>query len=307
MDHANSRLSVHSRRKMMRDYERGVPVKRIVEELGISRTTFYRTRERFRRLGEDGLKNGSCRPSSSPRRLPWQAEVAILAYREREQVGPARIGIALGLPTSTVHRVLCRFGRQKLRPRMREPVQRIVHRRPGAQVGIDFKELASIGGGKPLFQISAIDSYSRLGFARIVPRALGRHAVNFLDDVVADLARRGVRVERVLTDNGFQFTMRYAYHRNYLSGFDKACRRLGIKHQLTRPHRPQTNGKVERFHRTTDEELYKRYTFQSNEERTLALAGWIRSYNTKRPHLALNGRTPEQALRAALLEPRECN
>jgi len=295
MEHANSRLSVHSRRKMMRDYAGGVPASRIVRELGISRTTFYRTRRRYRRLGEEGLTNGSCRPHSSPRRLPWQVEVAILAYRERERVGPARIAIVLGVPRSTVHRVLCRFGREHLRTKTREPVQRIVHHHPGAQVGIDFKELASIGGGKPIFQISAIDSFSRLGFAKILDRALGRHAVAFLEEVVADFERRGARVERVLTDNGFQFTMRYAYHRDYLSGFDKACRRLGIRHQLTRPYRPQTNGKVERFHRTANEELYKKRNFQSNEERTQALADWIHTYNTGRPHLALNGITPEQA------------
>jgi len=295
MEHANSRLSVHSRRKMMRDYEGGVPVSRIARELGVSRTTFYRTRRRYQLLGEEGLTNGPCRPHSSPQRLPWQVEVAILAYRERERVGPARIAIALGVPRSTVHRVLCRFGRQHLHVKTREPVQRIVHHHPGAQVGIDFKELASIGGGKPLFQISAIDSFSRLGFVKIVDRAFGRYAVAFLEEVVADFERRGVRVERVLTDNGFQFTMRYAYHRNYLSGFDKACRRLGIRHQLTRPYRPQTNGKVERFHRTTDEELYKKLTFQTNEERTQAVAEWIVIYNTERAHLALNGITPEQA------------
>lgn len=295
MEHANSRLSVHSRRKMMWDYEGGVPASRIARELGVSRTTFYRTRGRYERLGEEGLRNGSCRPYSSPRRLPWQVEVAILAYRERERVGPARIAIALGVSRSTVHRVLCRFGRQHLHVKTRESVQRIVHHHPGAQVGIDFKELTSVGGGRPLFQISAIDSFSRLGFVRIVDRALGRHAVAFLEEVVAEFERRGVRVERVLTDNGFQFTMRYAYHRDYLCGFDKVCRRLGIKHQLTRPYRPQTNGKVERFHRTADDELYKRRNFQSNDERTEALADWILIYNTKRPHLALNGITPEQA------------
>ena len=102
MEHANSRLSVHSRRKMMRDYERGVPVSTIVRELGISRTSFYRVLPgKDRRLGEEGLTNGSCRPHSSPRRLPWQVEVAILAYREQERVGPARIAIALGIPRST--------------------------------------------------------------------------------------------------------------------------------------------------------------------------------------------------------------
>jgi transposase InsO family protein len=280
---------------MMQDYEGGMPVSRIVRELGVSRTTFYRTRRRYQRLGEEGLVTGSCRPCYSPRRLPWQVEVAVLAYRERERVGPARIAFALGVPRSTVHRVLCRFGRQHLRTKTREPVQRIVHYRPGAQVGIDFKELASIGGGSPLFQISAIDSFSRLGFAKIVDRALGSHAVAFLQEIVAHFEGRGVHVERVLTDNGFQFTLRYAYHRDYLSGFDKACRRLGIKHQLTRPYRPQTNGKVERFHRTADEELYKKRTFQSNEERTRALGEWILIYNTERPHLALNGYTPEQA------------
>jgi len=280
---------------MMRDYEGGVPVSWIVRELGVSRTTFYRVWRRYRELGEAGLMNGSCRPHSSPRRLPWQVEVAILAYRERERVGPARIAIALGLPRSTVHRVLCRFSRQHLRTKTREPIQRIVHHHPGAQVGIDFKELASIGGGSPLFQISAIDSCSRLAFAKIVDRALGRHAVTFLEDVVGHFKRRGVRVERVLTDNGFQFTMRYAYRHDHLSGFDKACRRLGIRHQLTRPYRPQTNGKVERFHRTAGEELYNKRTFQSNEERTQALGEWILIYNTERPHLALNGITPEQA------------
>jgi transposase InsO family protein len=291
---------------MMRDHRRGVSVAQIVREQGVSRMTFYRTRRRYERLGEAGLRNGSCRPHSSPRRLSWQLEVAILAYREQERVGPARIAIALGVPRSTVHRVLCRFGRQHLRIKAREPVQPIVHDRPGAQVGIDFKELASIGGGPPLYQISAIDSFSRLGFAKIVDRALGRHAVAFLEEVVAYFGRRGVRVERVLTDNGFQFTMRYAYRRDYLSGFDKACRRLAIRHQLTRPYRPQTNGKVERFHRTADEEFYKKRIFETNEDRTQALEQWLLGYNNHRPHLALKGATPEQTCQA-FLKASGCN
>lgn len=300
MEHANTKLTAHSRLKMMQDYERGVAVTQIVREQAISRTTFYHVRDRYRRLGRDGLSNGSCRPRSSPRRLPWCVEVAVLAYREQEQVGPARIEFALGVPRSSVHRILCRFGRQRLRAKTREPVQAIVHRHPGAQLGIDFKELASIGGGKPVYQLSAIDSFSRLAFARTVDRPLGRHAVAFLEDVVAEFEGRGVRVERVLTDNGLQFTMRHAYHRERVTGFDKTCRRLGIRHQLTRPYRPQTNGKVERFHRTVDEELYKKHFFQSNEERADGLRNWLVTYNTARPHLALKGVTPERACQGFL-------
>jgi transposase InsO family protein len=300
MEHANTKLSAHSRLKMMRDYERGEPVAQIVREQAVSRTTFYRVLDRYRRMGRAGLSNGSCRPRSSPRRLPWCVEVAVLAYREREQVGPARIAFALGVPRSSVHRILCRFGRERLRLKTREPVYSIVHRRPGAQVGIDFKELASIGGGKPVFQLSAIDSFSRLAFARTVDRPLGRYAVAFLGEIVAHFQRRGVRVERVLTDNGLQFTMRHAYHRERVTGFDKTCRRLGIRHQLTRPYRPQTNGKVERFHRTVDEELYKKHIYQSNEERAQALRNWLVTYNTARPHLALKGVTPERACQVFL-------
>ena len=127
----------------------------------------------------------------------------------------------------------------------------------------------------------------------------------FLEDVTAFFREQGVRVERVLTDNGFQFTMRHAYHRERLSGFDKTCRRLGIRHQLTRPYRPQTNGKVERFHRTVDDELYRKLSFLTNEERADALRQWLVTYNTKRLHLALKGITPSQAY-TAFLKPQEC-
>lgn len=298
MEHANTRLSVHSRRKMMGDYERGVPVSRIIREQAVSRTTFYRWLRRYRSEGGLGLRNHSCRPRSSPRQLSWQTEVAILAYRQQEQVGPARIAYRLGVPRSSAYRVLCRHDRQHLRVKIREPIRRIVHHQPGAQVGIDFKELASIGGGKPVFQISAIDSFSRLAFAKTVDRALGCHAVAFLQEITTFFAKHGVRVQRVLTDNGFQFTMRHAYRRDRLAGFDKACLRLGIRHQLTRPYRPQTNGKVERFHRTVDDELYRRQSFISNEERAHALQQWLVIYNAQRPHLALKGITPHQACTA---------
>jgi transposase InsO family protein len=275
-------------------------VSRAARELGVSRRTVYR----WRRRAPD-FADHACRPHRSPRRCPDLLEAKILALRMRDRVGPDWIGPVLGLPPSTVHRVLRRHGAHRLShlfPKPRRSFGVFPPLRPGELVAMDVKSFGSLarGGGKAGPVIShtrqdvgwrhlhvAIDMASRLVFARFHPTLGGTHAARFLDEALAFFASRGVRVQRVLTDNGS----------GYVSfAFRDACRAAGIRHTRTRPWHPWTNGRAERFIGTIQRECAYRDAFTSDDERALAVALFIPWYNTHRPHRALGGLTPARWL-----------
>jgi transposase InsO family protein len=287
--------------------DQGWPAAHVAEQLGISRATAYKWVRRYRAEGEAGLLDRSSRPHRSPRRLPEATEAAILAARAEWRYGPDRLGPLLGLPPSTVHRVLARRGFSRLRDadRVTAAPVRYVACHPGALLHQDHKKLGRIpdgGGWRSQGRANrshhghgrigyehlevVIDDASRYAVVVPVPDETSASAITALEVAAAEFARLGIRIERVLTDNGA----------NYKLQFDAAVDRLGARHKRTRRYRPQTNGKAERLIKTLlDEWAYTR-PYRTNEERAAALPLFVNFYNRRRPHTALGGRSPLDAV-----------
>ena len=235
-------------------------------------------------------------------------EERILRLRRRERLGPARIAARLGLPASTVHRVLVRHQLNRLawldRPTGR-PIRRYEHPRPGDLVHLDVKKLGRIpaGGGHRVhgratgtvnrradrsgggydYLHAAVDDHSRLAYVEVLGDERAQSCARFWRRAHRWFALHGVTVHRVLTDNGVGYRSRL---------FGAALADTGVRHQRTRPYRPQTNGKVERFNRTLLEEWAYRRPYRSNAARDRALQPWVHRYNHHRAHTALGGRPP---------------
>jgi transposase InsO family protein len=207
----------------------------------------------------------------------------------RRRLGPARIAVVTGIASKTVHRILVRHGQSRLpRPR-RPPARRYEKSRPGELLHLDIKMLPSLRNARYDYEFAAVDDYSREAVVTVTTDQSSAAATAFLERVVAAMP---YRIDAILTDNAMAFTMRYAHHRDRLTRFEQACHSLSIVHHLLRPHRPQSNGKVERFFRTVDDEclaLQRRWTFRHRQH---AIARFVWFYNHERPHLSLNGMTP---------------
>lgn len=307
MAHPRARLTVFGRQLLVARVESGWPAAHVAEQLGISRATAYKWIRRHRSEGPGGLEDRSSRPRRSPRRLDPAAEAEILAARSSWRYGPDRLGPLLGRPASTVHRVLVRRGLSRLRDadRVTTAPIRYVACHPGALVHQDHKKLGRIpdGGGwrvlgrenrrHPEHRTTGyehleviVDDASRYAVVVPVPNETAVSAIAALEIAAAEFARLGVRIERVLTDNGTQYKVQFA----------AAIARLGARHKRTRRYRPQTNGKAERFIKTLlDEWAYGR-PYTTNEERDAALPVFVAFYNRGRPHTALGGRSPLDAV-----------
>lgn len=276
-----------------------VGVKVTARANGVSRRTVYRWR---RRAPE--FTDRSSRPRRSPRRTPDPLEATVLGIRMELRWGPDRIGPYLGIPASTVHRVLRRHGAHRLSHLFPKPPRsrgRFDVAQPGELVAIDIKPLGRLdrGGGKrQLMHRSqagalgsvgwsylhvAIDFASRLVYAELRPGVGNADTTAFLERALAFFDARGIRVRRVLTDNGAGFKV----------VFRERCRALGLRHTRTKPFHPWTNGRVERFIGTVQREcLYAGAFFRSEEERALAIWLWLAYYNGERPHISLGGLAP---------------
>jgi transposase InsO family protein len=253
------------------------------------------------------------------RRTPQPVVRKIVHLRWKQRLGPVQIGARLGVPASTVHAVLvrCRLNRLSYIDRVTgEPARRYERSRPGEMLHMDVTKFGNIpdGGGwryvgKPqgdrnrqvtrdrtgikarkyhpkvgtCFVHTVIDDYTRLGYAECHDDETAVTAVGVLYRAVAWFAERGVTVERVLTDNGSAYVSHL---------WRDTCAELGIKVKKTRPYRPQTNGKVERLHRTLADGWAYRRLYTSENARRAALAGWLHQYNHHRPHSALGGQPP---------------
>lgn len=252
------------------------------------------------------MEDRSSRPHRSPRRTPPRRERRIINLRVTRRWGPARIGFHLSLPPSTVHRVLSRWGLARLRWLDRATgrvIRRYEHPAPGDLVHVDIKKLGRIpdGGGwkvhgrtignhnnnrsKPGYAYlhNAVDDHSRLAYTEIHRDERQDTAAAFWARANTYFASCGITVTRVLTDNGSCYRSRV---------FADALARNTIVHKRTRPYRPQTNGKVERFNRTLLEEWAYARPYRTETERVDALAGWLHSYNHHRGHTALGGKPP---------------
>jgi transposase InsO family protein len=250
------------------------------------------------RRGDATLEDGSSRPHRQPRRLPGRIEAAIVTLR-RTRATAWQISIALGLPRSTVTRVLARAGLNRvalLEPPA--PVQRYEWPRAGDLLHVDLKRLGRVAGighrihgdrrrrarkvGWEYLHV-AVDDATRLTYAEVLAAADGPTSAAFLQRTLAWFRRRGIHVRRLLTDNAFV----------YRAGtFTAICRRWAVRQRFTRPYRPQTNGKAERFIQTLLREWAYRQPYRSSARRTAALRPYLRFYNHRRPHTSLGRRSP---------------
>jgi hypothetical protein len=226
----------------------------------------------------------------------------VVELRRSRKLGPARIGMILGMPASTVHRVLVRYGMNRLRW-MDRPTGQVIRRyqkdRPGELIHVDIKKLGRIpqgggwrargrgpgvarGSGRAGYGYihAAIDDHSRLAYAEVLNDEKGATATGFLQRATSWFTEHGITVEAVMTDNG-------ACYRSHLWADTLAAN--GIQHLRTRPHRPQTNGKIERWFRTLADECAYARIYHSEHQRTTALADWIHTYNHHRNHTAIGG------------------
>ena len=317
MSHRNAPLSETGRLRLARCVvEDGWPLRRAAERFQVSVTTAARWAGRYRAAGSAGMADRSSRPHHSPARTPTRTERRIIKIRVLRRWGPARIGYLLGLHPSTVHRVLTRYRMARLRWLDRptgQVIRRIESSRCGDLVHIDVKKLGKIpaGGGwrmlgrsagrrnwrtdtssgqrskhgDPLhghhFLHTALDGHSRLAYSELLSDERKETAAAFWRRANMWFSERGIDVRKVLTDNG-------SCYRSH--AFKDALE--GIEHRRTRPYRPQTNGKVERFHRTLADEWAYARLYTSDTERCQEFPIWLHTYNHHRGHTALGGQPP---------------
>jgi transposase InsO family protein len=319
--HANARTCPKSRKLLVsRIEEEGWSLMVAAEAAGISERSARKWLARFRAEGEAGLADRSSAPRQVPSRLPADRLEAIEALR-RLRMTAAEIAEVLGMALSTVSRWLARIGlgkRSRLEPP--EPPNRYERKRPGELIHVDVKKLGRIsakGAGHRVtgtrgpsiqrrtengkqrkvtgweFVHVCVDDATRLAYVEVLPDEKGASAAAFLRRAVSWFKGMGITVERVLSDNGSC----------YRSGAHaEACRELGMRHLFTRPYRPRTNGKAERFIQTLTNRWAYGAIYGSSAERTAALPGWLDHYNFRRRHGSLGHRPP--AARLAELEQR---
>lgn len=301
--HKNARLTFARRLEMVQDVlERKLRPTAAAARHDVSLPTLRKWVGRYLAQGEPGLRDASSRPRVSPRAIAAHTALAIVELRRRF-LTHARIADSLEVSPSTVGRVLARAGLSRwsdLAPS--EPSVRYEHEHPGDLLHIDTKKLGRIvrmghrvtgdprdrrkGAGWE-FLFVAVDDHARIGFTQIHPDERQNSAVEFLRASRAYFAGLGVTLRRVLTDNGSAFRSK---------AFAAACRKLRIKHSFTRPYRPQTNGKAERFIQSALREWAYGIPYRRSTERTAMLKRWTHHYNWHRPHQGIGGFAPMSRL-----------
>ena len=318
--HSNAALTPRARLRLARlVVEHGWPPARAAERYDVSWRTAKKWAERYRAEGPDGMHDRSSAPRHQPNRTPAPVVRKIVHLRWKQRLGPIAIGDKLGMPASTVHAVLvrCRINRLTHIDRATgEPIRRYEHEKPGDLIHVDVKKLGKVpdGGGwryvgrsqgdrnravtakrtgkrgiagdmvtGTAYVHTVIDDHSRVAYVEAHDDETKETATLVLRNATAWFAERGVTVQRVLSDNG-------SCYRSHL--WRDTCTDLGITPKKTRPYRPQTNGKIERFHRTLAEGWAFKKFYNSESARLAALPGWIHEYNHHRPHSAIGKAAP---------------
>lgn len=301
--HGNAKTCPHSRRLLVERVEQeGWTLAQAGAAAGVSERTAAKWLARYRAEGTDGLLDRSSAPVRLPGRTPEDRLAAIVALR-RLRMTAAEIAEVLSMPVSTVSAVLQRTGlgkRSRLEPF--EPPNRYERRQPGELLHIDIKKLGKIGrpghrvhgdrrararGVGWEFVHVCIDDTTRLAYVEVLTDERASTCVAFLRRAVAHFTALGIRVQRVMTDNGNGY-------RSLVHAL--ACRTLGLRHLRTRPYRPRTNGKAERFIRTLLGGWAYSTVYPSSQARTAALTGWLDFYNRRRPHGSLSHQPPMSRL-----------
>jgi transposase InsO family protein len=320
MAHANAALTPKHRLRLARlIVEDGWSPARAAEFFNVSWRTADKWARRYRDEGVAGMIDRSSARHTQHARTPEPLKRKIVHLRWKQRLGPVPIGAKLQMPASTVHAVLvrCRLNRLTHIDRVTgEPARRYERTRPGELLHVDVTKFGNIpdGGGwrfvgigqgnanrrstrdrtgnkarnyhpklGTCFVHTVIDDYTRLAYAECHDDETAATAAAVLTRAVAWFAERGVTVERVLSDNGGAYRSRLWHH---------TCTQLGIAVKKTRPYRPQTNGKIERLHRTMADGWAYKKLYRSENARRAALAGWLHQYNHHRPHSALGGLPP---------------
>lgn len=311
MCHRNAKLTFEGRLTIIERLAAGWPQAQVAVGMGVSRATVAKWAKRFREEGAEGLGDRSSRPHRSPRQTAASVVAEVCRLRCELAAGPHRIAWELRMSASTIYGILRRSGLNLLASldRSTRAAMRFERDRPGEMVHLDVKKLGCIpeGGGKrfsPGFRENgagysppgkrgyeyvhvAVDDHSRYAYVEILPDERAETTVGFLRRMATAFAANGLRVERVLTDNGG----------NYRShGFATAASELGIGLRRTRPYRPQTNGKAEAFIKTLQREWAYQRLYASNLERHQALEPFVHRYNHHRPHTAIGNAPPAARL-----------
>ena len=303
--HKNARLTPKGREAMVCSVvDGGLSRAAAARRFNTTAKTVAKWVDRFRQVGVEGLCDRSSRPHSSPNQTPQTARAQVEALRRQRYTGK-QIAIELGLSAATVSRVLQRLGLNKidaLEPC--EPVRRYERERPGEMIHLDIKKLGRINGvGHRItgdrtrqsnlrargegpgweFVHVAIDDASRIAFAKVMTSERKRSATAFLKAALAYYESLGIKVERVMTDNG-------SCYKSF--AFRRLCKRLDLKHIRTKPYTPKTNGKAERFIQTSLREWAYAKAYLHSRQRTDDLLIWLHRYNWHRPHAGIDDKTP---------------
>jgi transposase InsO family protein len=299
--HKNARLTPKGREDMVRAVvDCGLSHAGAARRFNTTPKTVAKWVNRFRAEGVEGLRDRSSRPHSSPSQTPL-ATCATVEGLRRQRYSGKQIGAELSLSPATVSRILRRLGLNRLAAlEPAEPVRRYERERPGELIHIDIKKLGRFnqighritgdrrgqsngrGVGWEYVHV-AIDDHSRIAFAKVMPSEKKRSAIAFLKAALGYYESLGVKVERVMTDNGSCYTS---------FAFRRTCKRLGLRHIRTKPYTPKTNGKAERFIQTSLREWAYAQAFQNSGQRKADLPSWLHRYNWHRPHAGIDDKTP---------------
>jgi transposase InsO family protein len=296
--HKNARLTLRRRQELVARLELGVPLKRTAAAFGVSLPTARKWRDRYLVEGVAGLVDRSSRPHDSPSMTPAAAQLAAKVLRWQKWTC-AQIARALDISPATASRILRRCGLSR-RGRLEPPqvVKRYEHEDVGGMVHVDIKKLGRItylghratgdrrgqrhGTGWEFVHV-AIDDHSRVAYVELLPDELTETARGFVRRALAWFRAHGVRVRRILTDNGSCYRS---------AGFRATCRALRTRHHRTRPYTPRTNGKAERFIQTLLREWAYARPYYTSADRARVLPGWLEHYNCARPHASIGGQPP---------------
>ena len=299
--HKNARLTPLGRERIVRQVESGQSPETAARAAGVCPRTVRKWVDRYRQEGLAGLQDRSSRPHRLRQPTP-QGVVEEIEQLRRQRWTGKQIAVQVGVSPATVSRVLRRSGLSKLSAlEPPEPIRRYEREHPGELIHLDIKKLGRIGSvghritGRQTGVVNrhlgigweyvhvCIDDASRVAFVEVMADQRKESAVTFLKAAVAYYAKLGIRIERVMTDNGSCYRSK---------AFRSACKRLDLRQVFTRPYTPKTNGKAERFIQTTLREWAYARAYQNSDQRTVELFNWLHRYNWHRPHGSLKAKTP---------------